>query len=424
MTSSRSKFLVAVAISGVLSIAGTKMASAQETLTIDEFRAQIEGKLPEFEGFAADVLTAEAKVAEARSLPAMGLRYEREEVFTGGDGVALKNAVSLAWSVDISGRRGSYIASAENEVKAAAQGTELGKQRVRVRALRVYYMAAYARLRVESLQATRVPLTTLIGSLKNRVSEGDASGYDLARFELQLTEHDDALADANTELSVAQVELSALLGAPDRIFLAVNELPLPVIVSGAVNLGAINRSDILATRHEEKSGQALTKAASRWWIPTLDLSLGYLNTDFGPGSGPGADVAHGYTGMISASIPVFSKGDADRKRGEAQIRRAKAKRKILERRMHTQIQTARTRLSARVQQAQGFKERQLVKAAEFAKKTEAAYQGGEATTLELRDVYSKLSAAQLRFIELRYQCRLAQLDLWSATGSLGQGASN
>jgi outer membrane protein TolC len=70
-----------------------------------------------------------------------------------------------------------------------------------------------------------------------------------------------------------------------------------------------------------------------------------------------------------------------------------------------------------------FQERQLVRAAQLAQKTEAAYQGGEASALELRDAYSKASAAQLRFIELRYQCRLAQLALWSATGVLGQGVS-
>ncbi len=76
-----------------------------------------------------------------------------------------------------------------------------------------------------------------------------------------------------------------------------------------------------------------------------------------------------------------------------------------------------------MQQAQQFKERQLVRTVELAKKSETAYQGGEVSALELSDAYSKASAAQLRFIDLRYQCRLAELALWSATGVLGSGVS-
>ena len=94
MTRSRMS-LRALALSGLMSIAGAATAHAQEKLSALEFQARVEGKLPELERFEADVLAAEAKVAEAQVLPSMSLSYEREEVFTGGDGVALKNAVSL-----------------------------------------------------------------------------------------------------------------------------------------------------------------------------------------------------------------------------------------------------------------------------------------------------------------------------------------
>tara|TARA_R110002073_G_scaffold57246_2_gene145653 strand:- start:5311 stop:6588 length:1278 start_codon:yes stop_codon:yes gene_type:complete len=408
---------------GLLAIA-IPSAHAEERLSSAEFRARIQGTLPELESFAADVLSAKAKVADAQTRPAVSLSYEREEVFTGNDGVALKNAVALGWSLDISGRRGRHIKSAKLGVDAAKQTSELSKTFVTIRAMEVYYLAAQARLKAESLTATRIPLATLVDSLRNRVNEGDASGYDLARFELELAEHDDALAAATTERVVAEAELAALLGASDSRVVAASELPLPSLSEGSENLaGSVHRGDVLAAQHEERGGELLKKAASRWWVPVLDLSIGYLNTDFGPGGGPGANFAHGYTGMISASIPVFSKGEADRKRGEAQVRRAKAKRKILERRIGSEIGSARTRLAARVQQTLQFQERQLVRAADLAVKTKAAYQGGEASALELRDAYNKASSAQLRFIDLRYQCQLAELALWKATGTLGAGVN-
>ncbi|MCP4445238.1 MAG: TolC family protein [Myxococcales bacterium] len=422
MTGSRRVLGMAI-LAGLLGLAPGAAAHAQEALTVEEFRIRIEGKLPELARFEADILSAEADVAEAQVLPSMSLSYEREEVFTDGEGIALTDALTLGWSLDISGRRKHRTKSAEARVKSVQKSAEYGEQSVTIGALRVYYRAAYARLRAESLEGQRSPLEALVERLENRVHEGDASGYDLARFELQLSEHDDALTDAKIELAVAQAELAALLGAPGTRFVASSSLPLPIVPVEAGSLDGARRDDMLATRHEEQGGRALVKAASQWWIPQLDLSIGYLNTDLGPGSGPGANVVQGYTGMVSASIPVFSKGRAERKRGEAQIRRAQATRKILERRISTEIESARTRLTSRIEQTQKFKERQLVRASEFAKRTEAAYQGGEASALELRDAYTNASAAQLRFIDLRYQCGLAELALWSATGVSSTGVS-
>jgi outer membrane protein TolC len=409
----------------VLLVVHGRVADAQVAnveLSKEQFLARIDGKLPEVERYVGAILAAEAKVAETRALPAVTLSYEREEVFTGGDGVALKNAVSLGWSVDISGRRGRQARSAELNVQAVRKRSEYGEHRVIVDALAVYLRAAYARLRVASLQSSRGPLAELVTRLKNRVGEGDASGFTLTRFELQLSEHDDLLAEAIAQQLIAQSELAVLVGAGESQIVANDNLELSVLQSQKAPSGS-QRSDILATQYEEDSGRALMRAASRWWVPTLNLSVGYLDTDIGAGSGMGENIAYGYTGMISASIPIFSRGKADSLHAKARIREAQAKRRILERRITTEVQSVRTLLASRIKQANNFKERQLVQASQLAQKTEAAYQGGEASALELRDAYSKASASQLRYIELRYLCSLAELALWNATGTFGTGES-
>ena len=145
-------------------------------------------------------------------------------------------------------------------------------------------------------------------------------------------------------------------------------------------------------------------------------------TDLGPGTGPGADVAHGYLATVSLSLPIFSRGRAERKRGEAQLARAHAQRAVLERSINADTEAAATLLASRIERLETHDKTRLPLAAELVRKTGVAYAGGEASALELRDAYEKSADAQLRAVELRYEARLAELELWRARGFNSDGA--
>jgi len=297
--------------------------------------------------------------------------------------------------------------------------SEYAQHTALLQALEMYYRAARARLRVTGLTGARKPLARLVGRLKNRVGAGDASGADLARFQVELANHDDRLADAKTELAAAEIGLAGLVGVPNGRVSATDALKLPPVPRGPSALATkalAERSDLRAAAHEAEGGRALTRAAGRWWIPTLGLSVGYLSTDFGPGTGPGADVATGYTASVSATIPLFSRGGAEDKRGQAKMRRARAEQQVLSRDIGARVRAAHARLDSRVKRARAFEKRQLTQVRELVKKTESAYQGGEGTALELRDAYSQAANAELSYIELRYQSRIAELALRRAMG--------
>ena len=267
---------------------------------------------------------------------------------------------------------------------------------------------------------TRAPLAKLVEQLETRVGEGDASGYDLARFELELSEHDDRLAEADAEYSASRVRLGALLGEAGGAIEPSDALGLPVSSQTSnPSSAAAQRSDVQAMAAASDSAKALLRAAKRWWVPTLDLSAGYMNTDLGPGSGPGADLAHGYTAAITASVPLFSRGDAEKRRGEARSRRVRAHRLILERQISVEVRVAEGLLRSRVERARLYESKQLAQVATLVHKTESAYHGGEASALELRDAYRQVAAAKLRHIDLRFHSRMAELDLWRATGKRG-----
>lgn len=384
------------------------------SLTVEQFLARIDGRLPELTLLDAEVHAARADVAEARRLAPIGISYEHEEVFSGGEGIVQKSGLSIGWSVDPSGRRGQRIRSAEHRVEATRKQRNYDQHLVVVRALALYYETARAKLRAASLRESRAPLAGLVTKLQHRVGEGDASGYDLARFQLALSEHEDRLAAAEAQYSTYRLRLAALVGEHRGVEPS-DALDLPAAPGPTA---PASRGDLQATSDLDSSGKALMRAAGRWWIPSLDLSLGYMNTDLGPGSGPGADLAHGYSAMVTASLPLFSRGKAEKQRGEALARRAQATRSVLVRRVNVEVEVSRELLRSRIARSRAFASKQLVQVQRLVRSAESAYHGGEATALELRDAYRQATDAQLRHIDLRFQSRLAQLELWKATGAL------
>ena len=396
--------------------ATTTMARADgdtTSLSLAEFSALARKELPDHALVRAGILDVQANVERAKTLPDLDLSLERQEVFVDGEGVALQSSAALGWSLDISGRRGLRIDAADAGLRAARLRGQRAHSLIAIDATAVYLRAARARLRVTSLKQTREPLARLTDSLTRRAKEGDASGADVSRFALALSEHDDRIARAEAELEVAEKRMAALVGRPGRI-VASDDLAIPQAV--AAPTASAQRQDLRAADAELAGGRALVKAAGRWWVPTLDLSAGYLATDLGPGAGPGADVARGYLATLSLSLPIFSRGQAERTRGEAQIARSQAKKALLERRVSADTEAATTLLASRLKRLKTHEQTRLPLAAELVKKTESAYAGGEATALELRDAYDKSADAQLRAIDLRYQARLAELELWRARG--------
>lgn len=414
-----------IAIVLLFLLVATRHAGAQEqfpSLTLAEFSGLVREGLPDNTLVQAAVLDAEADLERARALSALDVSLERQQVFVDGEGVVLQNSASLGWSFDLSGRRGLRIEAANANLRAVQLQSTRAHALIEFKATALYLQAARARQRLESLRRSRKPLAKLTNSLTRRAEEGDVSGADAARFALALSDLDDGIAKAEAEREVAEGHVAALLGRPGRV-VASDDLALPRRPAQAPNRSPATRPDLRAADIEVVGGRALIRAAARWWVPTVDVAAGWLSTDFGPGSGPGGQVAHGYLATLSLGLPVFSRAEADRKRGEANVSRAMARKAVLERRMNAESRAAHTRLQAHIDRIDTLESKRLPLAIALVEKTEAAYSGGETTALELRDAHEKLADARLRAIDLRYSARLAELQLWRAQGVRPEGAA-
>lgn len=382
--------------------------------TVDEAQliAAIQGSDPRIERLEAEVDTARAEVVTAGLRAEPSLAFDREEVFADAGSVPT-SYVRIVLPLDISGRRARRIAAADLGVAAARADARQSTFAYVVDGLRVFHAAAYARLVMEVLDGERGALVRAVEIVRKRSSAGDASGYDLARFELELAAYDDLRASAAIDLDTSRRQLATLMGRDTPVD-AAGALPLPsvpeldVLLDGAVD----SRADYRAATLRGDAARADEAVAARTWVPGLSLTAGVMSADLG------TETAYGYVAGLSLSFPIFDRGQAAKARARAALRAATADVHTLERVVPAAVRSAHATLVSRVEQATTLATAQLARLEPLLRAAETGYREGDAGVVELLEAYRTARDARLRDLALRRDATSARLDLTLALGHL------
>ena len=401
-----------------LALAGPATAGAQEpqasegVTAVDEAAliARIEKAHPQLERLAADADAAHADAIAAGIRAEPSIALEREEVFPDG-GLATSYA-RLDVPLDLSGRRGRRIEAARAAADAVVAEGKTARVQIVVNSLRVFYDAAHARLALELLRRDRAALVRVVDIVRKRTGAGAASGYDLQRFELELTAYDDLVAAAETRLIEARILLGALVGTPGVMVDASSTLALPARPAATPDGDAVleGRGDYQAARLRARSADRLAAEARRGWVPSLGLSAGAMSQDTGD------DTAFGYTVGLSFTLPVFDRGRATAARARAARRAAEADTRLLRQTVPALVRARQTTLERRVARSEQLTRSQLTRLEPLLRSAETAYREGNSSVVELLDAYETARNARLRDLDLRHDARLAELDLWLVLG--------
>jgi cobalt-zinc-cadmium efflux system outer membrane protein len=394
--------------------AGDAAAEEPPAISEREFLDRFARGDPRLEVLEARVQGARAEVTAARALPNPSVAYDREETFSSGAGTP-ETFVRLALPIDISGRRSKRIDAAEAAVQAAREEAAAERFALTLDALSIYHDAAHAGLRVRALRGGRDGLARLVAIVDKRVRGGDASGYDLRRFELELAAYDDLIASAERELASARRRLGTLVGEPDALYDANDSLAIPTLPTSVGPLASralASRNDYRATKLRGQQADHELAAARREWVPGLVLTGGLKTTDVGMG-----ETALGYVAGIAVSLPLFDHGQAVRDRAAALKRQARAAARVLEQGVPASVRSAHDELQRRIAQARQFSDGQLGKLDSLARAAEVSYREGERPSVfELLDAYRTAREVRLRELDLRRETRSSELDLWRALG--------
>jgi cobalt-zinc-cadmium efflux system outer membrane protein len=416
----RPKILSAIVGALVLTTSGAGSAQTTDTpasIQEAELISELSTRDPRVAGIAGRIAAARADVTTARARPNPSISLEREEPFVDGSG-SPTNYLRLSLPLDLSGRRGLQIGAAEASVRAAASdGTQTALEIV-VAGLRLFDDAARARMQVELLTDARASLARAVEIARQRAKAGDASGYEVQRFELELAAHDDELASAQIELHRGRAQLGALLGRPGELDAASTlDVPGSVPVLDELLASASERADLRSARLRGESASRRARAAGRGWVPTPTVMAGAVTQDLGDRTGTG------YVVGLGLSIPVFDRGNGEAARARAEQLSAAAEARWLERQIPATVRVAHATLLARIEQARRLGPGQLERLDVILRAAETAFREGNASVVELLDAHRAARGVRTRALELRHQVARDKHELELALGHLLRGRS-
>lgn len=360
----------------------------------------------------ARVDLARADEIAARRWPNPEASWSREQLRASA-ATERQDIAILSQRFDLSGRRGLRGDAAARRVEAAGAGAALLRLDVEAEARRAFADALAQERGVAVLRAAVERLEGVAAAAARRAASGDVAGYDRRRVERERLTVLGRLDVEEGALARARARLAALIGASDP--------SAPLALRGDLTAAAppplatlaerlSSRPDLRALELEARSGELEARAAGRWFVPDVELGGGLKTVDVG------SRRDSGFAAALTLPIPLFSRDQDGRLRGDARARAARG-------RLALALDAARadlaglhaeaTRLAAA---AVRYRESGAADAAALLRTAEAAYRGGEMGVLELIDAYRATLDAETSIVELEWAARRARIDLDRTAG--------
>lgn len=363
----------------------------------------------------ARVDLARADEIAARRWPNPEASWSHEQVRAAG-ATERQDVAVLSQRVDLSGRRGLRGDAAARRVEAAGADAALLRLDVEAETRRAYAGALALERRVAILRAVVQRFEGVAAAVARRAAIGDVAGYDRRRVERERVTVLGQLDVEEGAVARTRSHLAALIGAADPAApLALRgdltATALPPLATLADRLPS--RPDLRALELEARSGELEERAAGRWFIPEVELGGGLKTVDAGAGRDSG------FAAALTIPIPLFSRDQDERLRGDARARAARGRLSLAlgsARADVAGLHAEATRLAAA---AARYRE-SAADGIALLRSAEAAYRGGEVGVLELIDGYRAALDADLSLVELEWAARRARIDLDRISGGVSR----
>jgi outer membrane protein, heavy metal efflux system len=387
-----------------------------EPWTLDAVLAAALAQHPVVEAAQARLSAAEGRRQTAKTLPNPVATYWAENLtLPGGSGAVIDRESSIYGTFPLEPflQRGSRIAQAGGEVRAAQASVTAAQQRVAADAVHAFYRVALAQAAREAMRDNLTAIDEVVGYLRNRVAQGAAPEGDLIRAEVERDRADAELTMGDVELLRAQAALRPYLGdagrvadirvtAPDWAGETLTLAPMAEFTAHALS----NRADLVA-------GRARTEAAAGALALEHSMVVRQLGASFGMKRTGGTN---SMVGGISFTLPFFDRNHGEIQRATSEHQAAALETKWLERAIASEVEAeyqVAERLAARASSLQPSFLRRATESRQIALST---YQEGAMTLLQVLDATRALNDARLTFARVLAAANESLFDLGIAAG--------
>lgn len=308
----------------------------------------------------------------------------------------------------VNGRRNLLRRAGEMAVAAEEARAERGLQKIEAALREAFHGLIFAQRRERAIRRAVGEMDGLARSLRLREEAGEGSRFDRLRAEREVAELHTERARAQAMIAESQAGLASYLGDGVEADTLVADgppgplYPLPDLHE-AISEALSARGDfrVESDRLEELGFRA--RAAERRRLPNPVVAGGLKRADTGRGlvTGPVLSVAVG--------LPLFDKGQAERRVLEAEAAEARARSEAVERRIRAEVRAAHASLRIRRQIAETYRAESSRPAEEIRRIADVAYREGELGILELVESYRVLHETAVRLLELEADARRAEV---------------
>ncbi len=307
-------------------------------------------------------------------------------------------------------------------IEAAAQSEELARLSTEAQRREVLFIVAQAyygaAAQQEALRAQARLLELNQAREKDtqaRFDAGTVTKVALLRAKLDRTRAEQDLLGSRNALAAAKLALATLLQRDANFELAPPPEPQPPQPSPQLADQALEeRPDVAAARKGEELAETQRLGARYAYLPTVGLSGAFRVSNAGGFIGQSTS----WLITVAASWTIYDGGlrEATIREQSARVAEAEAQRQLTESRVREEVERSRLELESAMANREKAREA-LELARESQRLTDISFKAGVSTYLEVADVNTALTSAEVGDVAERLQASLAALRLLKAVGA-------
>ena len=378
-----------------------------------------------------DIAAADRVGARLRPNPALSVDSEGYPLGQSGGPTFFNNqelTVRFDQEIELRGRRGLRIAAAETGVESAQARLENARRLLTLDVQRAYFQAVLAKADRDVARESLQEIDQAIGLNRSRFEQGEISGGELRRLQVERLRFVDDVFAAELALRNARSALLALMNVTNlgQLFevtepLATSAVPAartapgvvtPVLADGigtqAPSLFAeaiARRPDVLAAQREVARTDTQTRLQRALATPNVTVGGGYKR-DFG---------TNGVVFGATIPLPFSNRNQGGVARAEAERQQAVSRARATDLTVRLEVQQAANAVDVNRERVQYIEREYLTTARESRDIVLASYRLGAADLIDFLDAQRAFRDTVRTYNRALYEQRVSLFELAAAT---------
>jgi outer membrane protein, heavy metal efflux system len=432
----RKLFLPLVCAAGCLvgGVAAAQTADIPSRLSLSDAVRLAEARNPALDAARQRVALAEADAAAARRRLNPVASVFSEGYPGQSDGARFVDQQELSVQVgqefELAGKRRFRSQAADAATGGSRSALDDEARQLRLDVQRAYFQLVLARLDADMAKASLVEIDRMIAVNRSRYQQGEVSGGELRRLEVERLKFSDDALQADLGIRNSRAALLALLGAPrlDLPLEPTDTLEVPAAGATAAHAGPTPaptldaltlteqalaaRPDVAAARKDQDRARAEVGLQHALATPNLTVTGG-LKRDFG---------SNGLILGFTWPLPVADRNAPGIARADAGQRLAGSELRAREVAVSLDVQQAVNLVDVSRERVASIEHDYLQKAREALDAVQAAYRAGESQLLDFLDAQRAYRDVQRSYSRALFDYRLSQCELDAAVGAASRGS--